>query len=211
MANNQTFPNFIIDKPSGSDFFEGQSQVKLARNICSYIKAIDGKTTIVKGENMPRIIGLEGGWGTGKSNVIKLIEKDLSKEEYYTFIYDAWGHQEDLQRRSILETLTKDLIDNDILHGKINIRLRNGKPNTDNWENQLSMLLSNKTTTIRKSIPVLTTAGLWGIVVFIVFTFCTLVSGQLINDVEAFKNFWWIDVIPVGVAVIIALGYLLSR
>ena len=59
---------------------------------------------------LPRIIGIEGIWGSGKSNVVKMLERELS-DDYYFFEYDAWGHQEDLQRRSILELLTSKLID----------------------------------------------------------------------------------------------------
>ena len=33
----------------------------------------------------------------GKSNVVKMLERELS-DDYYFFEYDAWGHQEDLQR-----------------------------------------------------------------------------------------------------------------
>ena len=66
---------------------------------------------------MPRILGIEGSWGSGKSNVVNMIERELSKEGYFTFTYDAWGHQEDLQRRSILETMATNLINNKVLQG----------------------------------------------------------------------------------------------
>lgn len=46
-----------------------------------------------------------------------MIERELSKEGYFTFTYDAWGHQEDLQRRSILETMATNLINNKVLQG----------------------------------------------------------------------------------------------
>lgn len=100
---------------------------------------------------MPRIIGLEGGWGTGKSNVVRMVEEELAKEGYYTLTYDAWGHQEDLQRRSILETMTNHLIEKQVLQGKVKIQMRNGKVNDDTWKNQLALLLSNKMAPLRKS------------------------------------------------------------
>lgn len=110
---------------------------------------------------MPRILGIEGSWGSGKSNVVNMIERELSKEGYFTFTYDAWGHQEDLQRRSILETLATNLINNKVLQGDVEIQMRNGKKHKASWKDQLSLLLSNKTTTIRKSTPRLTTAIAW--------------------------------------------------
>ena len=124
MANNEQYPRFIPDKPTGDDVFEGQSQTNLANNICKYIRSNDSASYRERGQ-MPRIIGLEGKWGSGKSNVVENIKKHLDGEGYHTFTYDACGHQEDLQRRSILETLTNDLIENKVLGGKVEIKMRN--------------------------------------------------------------------------------------
>ena len=94
MPNTTNYPNFIPDKPVGKDCFEGHSQERLAHSVCDYVRRIDAKTAMEgQAENtMPRIIGLEGGWGTGKSNVVRMVEEELAKEGYYTFTYDAWGH-----------------------------------------------------------------------------------------------------------------------
>ena len=63
------------------------------------------------------MIGIDGGWGSGKSNLVKLISNELNagisdkKKQMFPFItYDAWGHRSDLQRRTILEEITKSLI-----------------------------------------------------------------------------------------------------
>ena len=94
-----TFPRFIVDKPVGEDFSEGQSQTRLAERISDYIRKTD-KDNIDSQTSIPRIIGIEGSWGAGKSNVVRKVENQLP-QSYYTFTYDSWGHQEDLQRRSI--------------------------------------------------------------------------------------------------------------
>lgn len=206
MQDTTKYPQFIPDRPLGKDCFEGHSQDRLAHSVCDYVRRIDAQSTgqgqVVN--SMPRIIGLEGGWGSGKSNVVRMIDGELVKNGYYTFTYDAWGHQEDLQRRSILETLTSHLIDNGVLQGEVKIKMRNGKVNNDTWKNQLSLLLSNKTTTIRKSTPKLTAAAFWGIGIVALFAICSLVAGQLIDDADAFKCYWWIDFIPVALALIVA-------
>ena len=209
MPNTTKYPRFIPDKPAGKDCFEGHSQERLAHSVCDYVRRIDAKTAMEwQAENtMPRIIGLEGGWGTGKSNVVRMVEEELTKEGYYTFTYDAWGHQEDLQRRSILETMTSHLIEKQVLQGKVKIQLRNGKVNDDTWKNQLSLLLSNKTTTIRKSTPKLTAAAFWGIGIVALFAICSLVAGQLIDDADKFACYWWIDAIPIALALIVAACY----
>lgn len=209
MQDTTQFPHFIQDKPNGRDWSEGHSQEKLAHGVCDYVRKLDAKPDANDNgaASMPRIIGLEGSWGTGKSNVVSMIEKELTAEGYYTFTYDAWGHQEDLQRRSILETLAVKLIDEKVLQGKTTIRMRNGKPHTDSWANQLSLLLSNKTTTIRKSTPRLTPAAFWGIGIVALFAICSLIAGQLIENATDFCCYWWIDVIPIILAIIVAGWY----
>ena len=207
------YPRFIPDSPVGEDFFEGHSQEKLAHSICDYIRLQDegevAKTTskIEKKVVISRILGIEGNWGSGKSNVVNMIGSEMSKEGYFTFTYDSWGHQEDLQRRSILETMAVNLINNKVLQGNVKMQLRNGKMHEASWRDHLSMLLSNKTTTIRKSTPRLTAAAYWGILIVSLFALCSLISDQLISNFDDFKCLWWIDVIPVGVAILIGFGY----
>lgn len=53
---------FISNFPHGKDFFEGKSQQLVAKAIYESINNV---------KNLPHIIGLEGDWGSGKSNVIK--------------------------------------------------------------------------------------------------------------------------------------------
>lgn len=207
------YPRFIPDIPVGEDCFEGHSQEKLAHSVCDYIRLQDEGAVANATSNtqektfMPRILGIEGSWGSGKSNVVNMIERELSKEGYFTFIYDAWGHQEDLQRRSILETLAINLINNKVLQGVVKIQMRNGKEHEASWKDQLSMLLSNKTTTIRKSTPRLTAAAYWGILIVSLFAVCSLVADQLISNFYDFKCLWWIDIIPIGAALFVGIGY----
>lgn len=159
------FPRFIVDKPQGEDVFEGQSQTKLAKNISDYILSADKEEAEKDDQTcIPRIIGIEGSWGAGKSNVVRKVENQLP-QSYYTFTYDSWGHQEDLQRRSILETLVNKLINDKVLYGEVSIKMRNGKSHTDKWYNQLALLLSNKTITTTRSIPKLSGPAIWGIII----------------------------------------------
>ena len=208
MANNEQFPRFIPDKPTGDDVFEGQSQTNLANNICEYIRSNDSVSSRGRGQ-MPRIIGLEGMWGSGKSNVVEKIKKDLEGEGYYTFTYDAWGHQEDLQRRSILETLTNALIEDKVLEGKVEIKMRNGESNKAEWRDQLSLLLSNKTTTITKPQTRLTGSAIWGIVLIGLFTILNIIINQLLDN-ECISLSWkWmlLEYSPIILGLIVAGCY----
>lgn len=146
-------PKFIPTKPTGDDLYEGHSQERVANAIAAHISSIDSD----KNSTMPRILGLEGEWGSGKSNVIKhLDEKVLCKNstyKYYFFNYDAWGHQEDLQRRSILELLTRELIDRKILSGQTKMLAFDEKVDKEpeikycTWTEKLNSLVAKKSYT----------------------------------------------------------------
>lgn len=136
----ERYPKFISNLPCGNDYTEGRAQERLASAIAKHIKSTDDSQEQIK---TPRIIGLKGSWGTGKSNVIKQLENQV-KDDYYVFEYDAWGHQEDLQRRSFLETLTSKLIEKKLLSGKTSIKNKNGDIDNITWENKLKYLLATK-------------------------------------------------------------------
>lgn len=121
--------NFLENKPLGKDLFEGKSQERIANVIVDIIK-----------DNKFKVIGIDGAWGTGKSNLVKIVDDQLPN--YKFFLYDVWGHQEDEQRKSILVELT-DFITNA------------EKPlvkDKDGWNKNLEILLasSKETTTINQ-------------------------------------------------------------
>lgn len=112
---------FLSNEPIGSDLFAGKSQEKTAEVI----------SQILKDEKF-QIIGIDGSWGTGKSNLVKIVENKL--KTYKFFIYDVWGHQEDDQRRSILIELTDFILD------KNNKLIDNDKK----WKENLKKLLGKE-------------------------------------------------------------------
>lgn len=122
--------------PCNDDLFEGEAHRKLAIEISDEIRNDDNCT----------IIGIDGGWGSGKSNLVGMIQKELSVgsngAKYHFFTYDAWGHQTDLQRRTILEELTSDLV-----KGQTPIL------NENSWKDSLENLLAKKKHTTTKTIP----------------------------------------------------------
>lgn len=122
--------------PCNDDLFEGGAHRKLAIEISDEIRNDDNCT----------IIGIDGGWGSGKSNLVGMIQKELSVGsngvKYHFFTYDAWGHQTDLQRRTILEELTSDLV-----KGQTPILDENS------WKDSLENLLAKKKHTSTKTIP----------------------------------------------------------
>ena len=84
--------NFLDDDTTDDDAFGGHQRIAdtLRDIIC----------TTGKGKS----IALLGDYGSGKSSVIKMMEKGLP-EKIKVFTYDAWAHQGDHLRRSFLESL----------------------------------------------------------------------------------------------------------
>ena len=88
-------------------------------------------------------------------NVLKRI-----KDEYHIFEYDAWGHQEDLQRRSFLETLTSKLMEEGFLSKSEKVKSWETEKEIT-WKEKLEELLAHKRVTNNKSIPVFNGGALW--------------------------------------------------
>ncbi|MBT6837948.1 MAG: NTPase [Bacteroidetes bacterium] len=143
---NQENPRFIQNTPHGVDKYEGKSAERVADAIKSHIEEYNDK------DNLAKIIGLDGEWGSGKSNIIRILTSKLG-DNYYLFEYDAWGNQEDLQRRSFLEQLTKELIDERILEGETTISKRDGGEETVLWNEKLKYLLAQKKETVSEKYP----------------------------------------------------------
>ena len=129
-TTGKDLPSFIKSLPIGKDLLEGKAQEQIAENIACLIK--DNQA-----EN--KLVGLDGPWGSGKSNLVKILESRLSDTHHF-FIYDAWGHQEDLQRRAFLEELTADLCSEKLI-------------DPDSWKPKLKDLLSRKREVSTKTIP----------------------------------------------------------
>ena len=142
--------------------FDGQSQDKVAMALMQHILNADAKP-MPKDEDkaekvLPRIIGIEGSWGSGKSNTLLQLKKKLGKD-YYFFTYDAWGNQEDLQRRSLLQLLTNKLIKDEKLVGDTQVKMYSSaldvspKPQECTWQERVDNLTSRKSSTHNVTVP----------------------------------------------------------
>jgi hypothetical protein len=175
MNDKTSYPRFISDKPLGIDLFEGGSHDKIAASISQYI---NNENSNIK------IIGLEGAWGSGKSNVIEILKNKYLKDSHHIFIFDAWGHQEDLQRRAILEEMTSSLIEKNILPEKTLVD--NDKKEEKLWKDLLNDLLARKRETHAKEIPHLS-SGLILLISIIILTPVFKTIGDSINCNQLFR------------------------
>ena len=164
-----TYPRFLDNKPCGEDLFEGKSHKKISENIANIISKDSVKT-----------IGIDGGWGSGKSNMVNLIKSELDNKKYHFFIYDAWGCQTDFQRRSILENLTGFLIDEKHILKK------------EKWEGRLLQLLSRKRSINSKIVKELSAISKVGAILAILSPVFLFVNNYLS---ENFKPFYWLIIL----------------
>lgn len=110
-------PKILSNTPIGEDYLQSESHDKIADTIIDIIQN-DCNTEIEDEKLHKKIIGLEGDWGSGKSNIIKILEKKIKtkKLKFHHFLFDTWTHQEDLNRKSLLDELItflkiKEIID----------------------------------------------------------------------------------------------------
>lgn len=100
--------SYLSTWPTGEDLSGLKPQMTISDAIVKHIKDYDSEFT--DGGVMPRVIGLEGKWGSGKSNIIKQLgESNLLKDTYNVIEFDAWAYQEDEYRISLMEHVTDKL------------------------------------------------------------------------------------------------------
>ena len=172
------FLRFLENKPCGQDLFEGKSHESVAQNIANIIA-----------KNNANIIGIDGGWGSGKSNMVNLIKGKLDSNKFHFFIYDAWGHQTDFQRRSILENLTSFLVDDEKILDK------------KKWNARLLQLLSRKRSVGSKIVKELSAVSKVSAIIAFAMPILVFFNG-LINE-NLFKLIYW------GIILVLSLILLL--
>lgn len=90
----------LADKPANKDQFGGAGHQRSARALAA---------AIMKLADEDGAIGLEGGWGSGKSTVVRFAEDVLAdthkSEGFRVFTFDLWAHGMHDIRRPLLEEL----------------------------------------------------------------------------------------------------------
>lgn len=125
----------ISDAPSDADDFG--SHKRIAQTLAE----------LVRTETGGKAIGLEGGWGAGKSTVVNLLRAELTADRNLSFIvFDAWAHEGDPLKRSFLETLIEEFV-------------RRGWVARDTWTEKRDNLTNRRRVVDTKTTPRLTTFG----------------------------------------------------
>lgn len=175
--------SFIKNQPLGEDLFENKSQEKIA-SVISYevIKTPDFK-----------IIGIDGEWGSGKSNLVKLIEKKLEKSHKF-FVYDVWGHQEDEQRKSILIELTEFIKSEPNLVKKKN-----------NWDNKLKLLLAKSKETKTINQPYLSIGFIFSLLSIVYIPTVNVFKDSMVDFFEIKRWYWKLLLVAFPILIVIEI------
>ena len=127
----------LPDMPADSDAFGSHERV--ARSIAE----------VVETESGGKAIGLEGGWGAGKSTIVRLVSQKLSHAKartHKTAVFDMWSHQDDPLRRTFLENLIKQV-------------QQFGWVNKEDWDRRVADLTKRRREDTTRVVPRLTGAG----------------------------------------------------
>lgn len=142
MDMNLLTANYIPIIPRGQDLTGLKPQEKLSKDIAKHILGVDGADE--GAAEMPRVIGIEGKWGSGKSNVIQMLMADETiKENYEVFEFDTWAYQEDNYRISLMEYITNDLISKDNTKADWGDLLKNALSKVEEKKERFSPNMSN--------------------------------------------------------------------
>lgn len=188
MADNSTNQNslkFLTNQPLGEDLFENKSQDKIAQVISE--KIIDDPEF--------KIIGIDGEWGSGKSNLVRLLDKKLESTHKF-FVYDVWGHQEDEQRKSILVELTE------FIKNEPNLLKKGDKKS---WDNKLKILLakSKETTTINQ--PYLSVGFIFSLLSIIYIPTVNVFKDSMSDFLNIYSWFWKLVLVAFPIFIVIGI------
>ena len=127
----------LADTPAETDAFGSHERV--AGSIAE----------VVQTESGGKAIGLEGGWGAGKSTIVKLISQKLShtrESAHEIAVFDMWSHQDDPLRRTFLESLIT--------------RVQGfGWVNKEKWDQRIAELARRRREDTTRIVPRLTRTG----------------------------------------------------
>jgi dephospho-CoA kinase len=162
-------PNYISSSPSGEDLFEGKSHEKISNTIFE----------LIKDKSLPNnVVGIEGKWGSGKSNVVSILNKKFNdiEADYFFFTYDAWGHQEDLTRRTFLEGLISSLKTEKKFKGNVD------------WTQELNKLLAKKSIKNTTKFPKIKFYWILVMASILLFSFLNILYDDFLVKIDIVPN-----------------------
>lgn len=149
----------LEDSPASIDKFGAHSRVSNAIAELIVSEAPGGK-----------VIGLEGGWGTGKTTVTCLLKESLSDSPEHGFVvFDTWAHEGDPLRRTFLE---------DMINSLVGLKWANEKV----WSVKLDEIARRRKETTKKTVPKPTRLGKFFAISLLLVPFGSAILGDALRD-----------------------------
>ncbi|WP_417737037.1 P-loop NTPase fold protein [Rosistilla oblonga] len=106
IEQNKRCETYLLDDlPAESDAFASTEDSGPHQRVADAIAEM-----IESSEVGGKAIGLEGGWGSGKSTVVRFLSDRFSNNDDYTVVlFDAWAHEGDPLRRTFIEAIVHEL------------------------------------------------------------------------------------------------------
>ena len=172
----------LTDDPAAADTLGGAHD-RIASAISDLIGSEDGG----------KAIGLEGGWGAGKSTIVRLVTGRLMQDSAGSTrvaVFDAWAHQGDPLRRTFLEQLIRSMQDA-------------GWVGRGEWDERAASLSRRRREETHRVIPQLTG---FGIILALALFVLPAVSAALTNLA------WYVALVPIlVVGLLVALPLVWNR
>ncbi|HYD01607.1 MAG TPA: P-loop NTPase fold protein, partial [Phycisphaerales bacterium] len=96
-ADSPPIVHVLSDDPADKDDYGGHRRVA------------DALVGMIREEPIGRSVAIEGGYGSGKSTVIRMTRASLDSPNYHVFEFDAWHHEGDPLRLTFLQSLRESL------------------------------------------------------------------------------------------------------
>lgn len=93
----------LSDDPVWDDAFASDGDIGPHERVAQAI------AELIRDDPEGKAIALNGGWGSGKSSVVKMVDKELGNT-VHVFEFDAWAHKGDNLRRAFLDQLIEKVV-----------------------------------------------------------------------------------------------------
>ena len=169
MAINQKCETVLLpDTPATANVFKSHDVIA------------EALAALIREERVGRTIGLQGGWGAGKTTVSELLKRKLDADAIAVVDFNAWAHEGDPLRRTFFEATVRALHETE--DGKGWIR-------ADDWKAELDELAQRRAVEERRAVPAFSLIGK----LVIIALFLVPLGGALFGQALRENVHWWPD------------------
>lgn len=165
-----------------TDAFAGKPHDKMSKAIADLIK----KDFVFTARNQThvQILGIEGSWGSGKSHLLKMIEKKIADDKRIVFHYDLWEHQNDSLRKNIIWELVELFVANGTITKSGRVEKKGQKDKRKNWLEERKKIFCPELETSKSIRP---SASIGAVIFLFLFT---MIGGGVFKGFLPIESDW---------------------